>query len=252
MRNADPRAYGTGGIWPLQHVGYKDKGWEIRTRSAMLAYRINGRLVGVGDVGTWLEEKGSRGDVVGGNLWDEVLGQRDNAAWAFAWPSVLIVAGGEEIHEGEMVPTPPVLERPPVATGGTANPAQPVEFRQPAPRPPRRIRGVLKALPIGANVRPDGRFVPKHVIIPHIDGAAGKDPNAPVPPPPPGGGGDTLFLGIGASATAQGFGGPGVGPGSGFAQFIGVRTNFSSGSANAGARFNTPREGGRQLIVGRR
>lgn len=250
MRNADPRAYGTGGVWPLQHVGFKDKGWRIATRNAMLAYRINGRLQGAGDVGTWLEEKDTRGDVVGGNLWDQETGKRDLPGWAFAWPAVIVVHGGSQPNQGDPVPTFDV--RKAIATGGGNG--QPIE-EPPPPNPVRRVQKatLMRALPIAAGNKPDVRFVPKNIIIPHIEGRAGKDPNAPPAPAPPPGQGQpgVLFLGIGASATAQGFGGSGVGTGSGFARFVGVRTNFSSGSANAGARFNQPREGGQQVFVGR-
>lgn len=227
MRNADPRAYGTGGVWPLQHVGFKDKGWRIATRNAMLAYRINGRLQGAGDVGTWLEEKDTRGDVVGGNLWEQVPTKRDTPAWSWAWPAMLAA--------GPAKPAPAPGPAPVPTPGGVklkigADGEEPV-FSAPAAQPPGRVvpphtqrittrSSGLKALALGAGGAPDLRFAPKDVIVPFIVGAAGKDPRNV--PPPPQGDPNTLFLGIGAQVVPVG--------GSGFAQFIGVRTNYG-GSA---------------------
>lgn len=216
MRNADPRAYGTGGIWPLQHAGYKDRGWLIHTRSAMLAYRIKDRLTNPGDVGEWVYEEDSVGDVVGGNLWPVVTGKRPIPGWAFAWPAVIEASasgGGGEAPLRPMVASgvgggdvPAGQTR---AAGGTIN---------------------MRVLPIGTGGGADGRYQPKQFIIPLVEGKPGKDP-ARVKPKAgerrPG----VLNLGIGAQVVPVSGGKIGV-------NYSGVRTNFGGGKP--GASFNPP------------
>lgn len=229
MRNADPRAYGTGGIWPLQHHGYKADGWKLSTRNGMVAYRIKGQLRGTGDLGHWLEEERTRGDVTQANMWQEQEGQRDCPGWSWLWPATIILQAAASGPQ----PSVPTGIGQSVATGGGPTP-------QPQPQRPSRRGGnaAMSMLPVASGVKPDARFEPKQALIPLMEGSPDKDPNSPPPPAPPPGQQNTLFLGIGASATGQGFGGPGVGFGFGFASFSGVRTNFSSGTSQAGASFS--------------
>ena len=227
MRNADPRAYGTGGIWPLQHSGYKDRGWLIHTRSAMLAYRVKDRLMDVGDVGQWVYEEDSVGDVVGGNLWP-TSGKpgfggpsRETGAWAFAWPVTIQASVG-----GGGGGAPPL--RPSVATGAGGGDVPAGQTR--AGRGGKRIS--MTALPIGTGGGTDRRFEPKKFICPLVEGKPGDDPSKVKPKAGeqrPG----VLYLGIGAQVVPISGGKIGV-------NYSGVRTNFTGGKP--GASFNPPRD----------
>lgn len=171
MRIFDSRQLG-GGIFPLQHSGYARKGWELGTRASILCYRIRDRLTGPEDVGTWLHEDGSVGDLIGGLEWKAA--SRDSrvmSAWSFVFPSMLMLGSSSKA-----TPTQGAGGGPPVKKAGDA-----------------------RAIPIGEGGLPDSRFAPKAVNIPFVVGKADDDPRAAAKAPPPGQPNqNVLFLGIGA------------------------------------------------------
>jgi hypothetical protein len=206
MAIADSRVPNGIGILPLQHEDYDKQGFSVDLRGSIVALRITGRDDGDQGLGQWFYDPSTPGTLEGGNFWDTNRNMRNCPGWAFAW-STQLESGGSSGNN--------------VATGGGSG---------------RKSGGPQVARPNGNFGGPDGRYLPKPVLVPVNLGKAGKDPNAakknaapPAPPPGQQGQPGVLRLGIGASATAQGFGGAGVGTGSGFATFSGVRTNFGGG-----------------------
>lgn len=105
--NADSRGMAGAGLLPLQDHGYREKGQELDDRSCLAAYRIAGR----DDLGKWLYDDDSAGDLIGGSLWP-VNGSstegRPIPAWSFAMPVMVPLAGaaGMSASGGSTVPTP--------------------------------------------------------------------------------------------------------------------------------------------------
>jgi len=97
MRIADPRGHGGAGLFPLQAHPGEDKNkkgtakWALDERPAMFAYRILDRMEEKDQVGHWVYERESVGDILGGFLWYQAGPPpkgRDLPAWEFAWPIV--------------------------------------------------------------------------------------------------------------------------------------------------------------------
>jgi len=72
------------GILPLQHHGHRSRGWELDARACILATRIVDRLDGNGEMGQYVYEDRSYGDLVGALLWGKDT--RETSGWSFAWP----------------------------------------------------------------------------------------------------------------------------------------------------------------------
>lgn len=99
------------GILPLQDHGYLGKNLELDERGGLVAVRLVDRLDGDDDVGHWIYDEESAGDVTGFLLWKQAEG-RNVPGWAAAWSSM--IAGGEN-------PDPITVRGelpPPVAVGG--------------------------------------------------------------------------------------------------------------------------------------
>ncbi len=92
MRLADARVFG---IFPLQHEKFATKGWDIQLRASILGVRIVDRLTGPGQVGHWVIDKDSAGDIHGGQLWKKA--SREIPMWRFATP-VVVGAGGQGMN----------------------------------------------------------------------------------------------------------------------------------------------------------
>ena len=86
---ADSRKPGPqGGYWPLQHKDFDQQGYSVDTRVSRLAVRITGRLTAPGgQLGHYLYDKKSVGDMLGGMLWPKDT--RPIPAWGFAFPAVI-------------------------------------------------------------------------------------------------------------------------------------------------------------------
>lgn len=72
---------------PLQHSGYKKGGFDLQLRASLVGVRVVGRLTGPDDVGTWLVDGDSPGDIHGGQLWKKT--SRPVPMWRFATPVVI-------------------------------------------------------------------------------------------------------------------------------------------------------------------
>ena len=79
------------GTLPLQHLDYKkEKQLPLDLRHVVYGCRMGRRKIDEGDLGHYVVEPGSAGDVIGAYLWrtaSESL--RPISAWSFAWPSVV-------------------------------------------------------------------------------------------------------------------------------------------------------------------
>jgi hypothetical protein len=109
MRIADSRVFG---IFPLQHKGYKDNSpkWNLDLRASIFGIRIVDRLDKAGDVGHWLYDPNSVGDIHGGQLFlAKSKTDREVPMWRFA-TGVIVERSGP----------------PPVATPGNAGGNAPV------------------------------------------------------------------------------------------------------------------------------
>lgn len=104
MRLADSRLVG---YMPLQHSGYKHAGFDLQFRACIVGVRVTDRMTGPDDVGTWIVDKDSVGDVHGGQLWKKA--KRDVPMWRFATPVVIgkgATGGGTQAGHGGS-PAPP-------------------------------------------------------------------------------------------------------------------------------------------------
>ena len=84
MKIGDPRAKGGSGVWPLQ--GHNRR-WDIDKRPAMLAYRLVDRQDSTDQLGHFVYEEGTAGDVNGGFFWPPAT--RSIGGWFFAAPAIL-------------------------------------------------------------------------------------------------------------------------------------------------------------------
>lgn len=122
MRCGDSRSR-AGVFYPLQHEHFdapqsgSPGPWELHTRSCLVAYRITGRLQGAGEVGHWVYDPDSVGDILGGQLWEAET--RDIPLWRFATPVVAdtpipLIGGGTEQEEGicPILTAPDMVIRP--------------------------------------------------------------------------------------------------------------------------------------------
>lgn len=111
MRIFDSRQLG-GGVFPLQHESYGAKGWISSTKASILCYRILDRLTGPDDVGHWVYEAESVGDLHGGQLLKRVVTSRELSMWRFATP-VIKSSSTDPISEGAgKPPCTPLSEDP--------------------------------------------------------------------------------------------------------------------------------------------
>lgn len=106
MRCGDPRGKGGGGLWPLQ--GHNRR-WDLDKRPAQLAWRLIDRLDAQDQLGHYVYEEGSVGDVNGGQLWKKKDDDREIPMWRFATPVVVT----ERNKSGETKTT----GRPPAGKG---------------------------------------------------------------------------------------------------------------------------------------
>lgn len=88
------------GILPLQDFGFHGK--DPHERGALLAVRLDGRLDGAGELGHWVEDVDSRGDVGGGLFWSPA--SRATGAWQFAWPAKIPRSG--TVTGADFLPSP--------------------------------------------------------------------------------------------------------------------------------------------------
>jgi len=125
MKVGDSRVRGGPGILPLQHEGFEADKWPLWNRASVLGIRITGRADNQGgrgpdgsqDLGHWIEDPETRGDVMGGSFWQRT--SRPIGGWRFSWPSVTT---DEEGTGG------------PAASGNQARPGQaPSKANQPKP-----------------------------------------------------------------------------------------------------------------------
>ena len=86
---ADSRRPGPmGGYWPLQHENFDQQGYSVDTRVSRLAVRITGRLTAPGgQLGHYIYDKKSVGDILGGMLWPKDT--RPTPAWAWGFGAVV-------------------------------------------------------------------------------------------------------------------------------------------------------------------
>lgn len=97
MKNLDSRGM-AGGFYPLQHSEYTKAGYDLDFRSCLIGYRILNRLTGPGDLGHWIFEEGTVGDIIGGQLWKiESKDKRPIPAWRFAWPVKTVEKAGAPV-----------------------------------------------------------------------------------------------------------------------------------------------------------
>lgn len=80
------------GYFALQHQKYDEKKFALDMRAHLRAARVTDRLVGVGEVGTWVADPDSPGDIHGGQLWKKA--SREISMWRFATPVVISGRGG--------------------------------------------------------------------------------------------------------------------------------------------------------------
>jgi hypothetical protein len=85
MRIFDSRAPHAG-ILPLQDHGFEDRGVEVQDRTCLLALRITGRETGKGQIGHYVYDPETAGDLTLAFYWPPDT--RPTGAWAWAWPAV--------------------------------------------------------------------------------------------------------------------------------------------------------------------
>lgn len=211
MKTGDSRAKG-GVVYPFQAHNPK---WDEDKRPALIGKRVIARLDSDNGLGHYVDEEGSYGDLMGGFI-AYTNGGRTCPSWNFALPVVL---KGNKSRSRETVAAPAG------ADFGVGN-----LFRGSDPGGGGGGGRDAQALPIGGSPdQPDGRMAPIgvgfRVLRAQVDAV-------PVPgnPGQNGQSAGILFLGIGAQVVPV--------RGGSFPSFGGVRTNFSSGSPNAGASFS--------------
>ena len=106
MRVGDSNIFGP---LALQHEDYDKRGFSLERRASMFAFRAKDRLTTGGQVGHWLGDKESVGDIHGGQLFK--TDTRDTPMWRFATP--VVATKTSTATQG----------RPNVPTGGGAPPA---------------------------------------------------------------------------------------------------------------------------------
>jgi hypothetical protein len=81
------------GILPLQHLAYKtEKNLPLDLRHVLYACRMGRRRIDDGQMGHYVVEPGSAGDILGSYLWETASEElRPISGWAFAWPAVATV-----------------------------------------------------------------------------------------------------------------------------------------------------------------
>ena len=92
MRLAD---FHVSGYAPLQHGGYIAKGFALQLRASQRAVRVLDRLTGPGQLGHWVIDPDSVGDIHGGQLLTRLsVDARDIHMWRYATPAIVIKGGG--------------------------------------------------------------------------------------------------------------------------------------------------------------
>lgn len=106
MRLADSRVVG---IFPLQHTGYRAKEWDLDLRASIYGVRIIDRLQGPGDVGHWVADEESVGDIHGGQLLKNKKTERETPMWRYATPVRVVGGVGERLTATAPVRSGPVV-----------------------------------------------------------------------------------------------------------------------------------------------
>lgn len=87
MRIADSRV---AGFLPLQHSGYIGKSFNLQLRALVGGVRVTDRRTLAGDdVGHWVVDENSFGDIHGGQLWKKAGSARPIPMWRFATPVIV-------------------------------------------------------------------------------------------------------------------------------------------------------------------
>ena len=71
------------GFLALQDHGWKKQGIPLQMRTGLLAVRVKGRLIDAGELGHHVIERGTTGDITGGQLWKQEPGDRPGPMWRF-------------------------------------------------------------------------------------------------------------------------------------------------------------------------
>lgn len=211
MKTGDSRSKG-GFVFPFQAHNQK---WDVDKRPALIGKRVVDRLDRDNELGHYVDEAGSYGDLMGAFIAYAAGQARSCPSWNFALPAVL--KGGGRRGETVAAPAgaifngvPNLIQGSDPSSGGGGGSAQ--------------------AVPIGASPdQPDGRMAPIAAAFRVLEADV---PPVPRPAGAPGGGGGNpgvLQLGIGAQVVPV--------SGGAFPSFGGVRINFSNGSPQAGAVF---------------